>query len=54
MQVRAKELVGDDRILTAYDRRVVPPFIEHAHVDPEDVGEIDGAVHSALIWAYDH
>ena len=46
--------MGHDRIAAVYDSRIISAFIEHTHIDAEDIGHIDGALHSTLIRADDH
>ena len=46
--------MGQDRILAVDDRGVVPPLVEHAHVDAQHVGDVDRPAHAALVGADDH
>ena len=46
--------MGDDRVASIDDRRVVVALEEHAHVDAENVRHVDRAAHAALVRAHDH
>ena len=46
--------MGDNGIAPVYHSRVVPPFIEHSHIQPQHIGDIDRPGHAALIGADDH
>ena len=46
--------MSHNRILTIDDCRIVTAFIKHSHIDTENIGKINGAVHRSLIRADDH
>ena len=46
--------MGDDGVLAVYHGGVIPAFVEHTHVDAQNIGKVNGAVHGAFIRAYDH
>jgi len=46
--------MSHDGIASAHDSGVVPPLIEHTHINTQVVGQIDSAVHGALIRADNH
>ena len=50
----AQEFVGDDGIASVDYPCVVAPLIEHAHVQAQHIGTVDGPGHAALVGAYDH
>ena len=52
--VRTQEFMGYNGIPAIYDGRVVPAFIEHTHIDPQHIGQIDGTAGTACIRADDH
>ncbi len=54
VDILAQEFVGHDGILAAYDGGIVPALIEHADIHPQDGGEIDCAIHGALVGADDN
>src|SRR5699024_9617023 len=54
LHVRAEELIGDDGVASVDDAGIIASLIEHAHVQPEHVGDVDGTAHTALIGADDH
>ena len=46
--------MGNDGITAVYYFGVVAPFIEHAHVQAQHIGNIDGPAHAALVRADYH
>src|SRR5699024_4073455 len=54
LDVFPQEFMGDDGVLAVYHGGVIPAFVEHTHVDAQNVGKVNGAVHGAFIRAYDH
>ena len=54
LNVIPQEFMCDNRVLAVYDRRIITALVEHSHIYAENIGKIYGAVHSALIRAYDH
>ena len=49
-----EELMGNDWVLSIYNRRVVTTFVEHTHINTKHVREVYCTVHSSLIRADDH
>ena len=41
--------MGDDRVTSVYDARIVTALIEHTHIKTEHVCKIDSAVSSAFV-----
>ena len=46
--------MGNDRVASVNDGRVVAAFVEHTHVNTEVVCHVDSTAHTALIRADDH
>ena len=46
--------MGNDRVASVNDGRVVAAFVEHTHVNTQVVCQIYGAGHSALVRADNH
>ena len=46
--------MGNDRVASINDGRVVAAFVEHTHVNTEVVCHVDRTAHTALIRADDH
>ena len=46
--------MGDNRVASVDDPGIIAAFIEHAHLDAEHVGDIYGAVCSALVRTHHH
>ena len=54
LDVVPQEFMGDDGVLAVYHGGVIAALVEHTHVDAQDVGKVNGAVHGAFIRADDH
>ena len=52
--ISTEELMGNDRVASVNDGRVVAAFVEHTHVNTEVVCHVDSTAHTALIRADDH
>ena len=46
--------MGNDGIAAVYDAGIIPALIEHSHVEPQDIGDVDRAAHAAFVRADDH
>ena len=46
--------MGDDGVLAIDDSGIIAALVEHAHVNSEHIGEIDGTGHGSLIRGDNH
>ena len=46
--------MGHNRVAAVYDSRIISALIEHTHINTEDIGHIDGTLHSTFVRADDH
>ena len=54
LDIGAKELMCDDRVAAVDNTGVVPSLVEHTDIKTQDIGEIDGSLHTAFVRADDH
>ena len=46
--------MGNDRVLSVDNGRVITSLVEHTHVNAENIGKINSTSHSSFIRADDH
>ena len=52
--VSTQEFMGNDGVAAIDDPGVVAAFVEHTHIQPQDVCHVDGTAHAAFIRADHH
>ena len=53
-KVWSKEFVGCDWMAAIHSFGIIKTFVVHSHIYPQDIGQIDSAVHASFVRADDH